>query len=419
MTSLKYRRGTAYKVSFPTVGSLTAQPYYVELRQVKGEHEILTLEFKRTSSLWFEVLKTGTPVAFTWDQNGKKGSWYGYVTVVSKQSASQMNRTFKIICVGTSFVLKAKSQVSFKDCTIAEAAEKIAKQFNFRFVGTPTTRKFTSLPLAGQSYWEWLQKQAARIGYVCTVRNGTMYFTTIDSLIDMFMPTSAVLTGEPPGPASDRKVFDRTLDSFTVLNSDYLDHDILPQRTARVVSGMNPVTGQVLSSSSAPNKHRKPLRSKETPTLFSTYSDEVVHSANAAKQAAYEQARAVTFSIVAEVIGQGDPFIHPYSTVAVEGTGVETDGYWVTASAIHQMYITGEYQVECRVLSDGLGKTVSTPVRRPDGNPHGTVNLTAATLNILKRGTSTAPTLKLVTKVPIQVESQQGFVELGSIWSGR
>ena len=419
MNSFKYRRSTFYKVTFPTAPSLKAAPTSVELKQEKGSHDILTLKFKRPSAFWFQVLKTGTPVVFNWNQNGIVNAWAGYVNVVSKQTASQVEQEFKIVCVGTSYVLKTKSQRVFKNTTITEAVEVIAKEFNFRFVGVPTSRRFETLAIAGQSYWEWLQQQASRIGYTCMVKNGTLYFTPVDNLITRFISNSSVLAAEPVATPSDGKVFDRTLDSFTVLNSDYLDHNLLPQRTARVTSGVNPVTGQVFGASSSPNRHGTALRQKETPTLFSAYSEEVVHSSTSARYAAYEEARAVQFSTVAHVIGQGDPRMHPYSTVLVQGTGTETDGYWVIASVTHTFAFTGQYSIEGRVMSDGLGKTISTAVRKPDGNTHGTVNLTTAALSGLRSNEAAATPLRLISKTPIYVESQQGFSQLGTVWSGR
>jgi phage protein D len=419
MSRRKYRRSTTYKVEFPTAPSLTIQPMQVELIQEHGSHDILILEYNRSSSLWFEVLKTGTPIIFSWNQDGKRSRWAGYVTVVTKQSASQTQRMMRIICVGTSFVLKARSNRVFKNNTISEAVEKIAKEFNFKFVGAATNRRFDSLSLAGQSYWEWMQEQAARIGHVVLVQNGVLYFKPADKLIDVFMSNSAILSGEPPGPVSDRNLFDRTLDSFTILNSDYLEHPLLPHRSTRVTAGINPLTGALLSSEASPSNQTRPFRQLESNSLFRDFSDEVVHSTVAARQAATEEARARKFSLIAEIIGQGDPAIHPYSTVLVEGTGVETDGYWVTASVTHQLKITGEYQIEGRVMSDGLGRTLSTPFRRADGSAYGQVNLEAAVINSLDIRTVKSSGLKLINRVPVVLESQQGFVNLGSIWSGR
>jgi phage protein D len=419
MTSTKYRRGTFYSVIYPTAPSLTYQPREVELIQEKGSHDILTLEYSRASSLFLEVLQTGTPVAFSWNQNGRTGYWVGYVNVVSKQSASQGERLMKVICVGTSFLLKAKSTKVFKNVTVSEAAEQIAKSFRLKFVGEPTTRRFDSLSVAGQSYWEWLQEQAARIGYVMLVRNGIMYFRPADKLIDTFMDNSPILALEPPGPASDRRLWDRTLDSFNVLNGDYLDNDLLPQRTSRVTAGVNPITGAVTGSRKAPNNQQRPLRQNESGALFSGFSEEVVHTSLSAKQAAAEEARTRKFSIVAQVVGQGDPYMHPYSTVLVQGTGVETDGYWVVASVTHKLNLRGAYQMESRVMADGLGQTLTSPFRRADGSAAGKVNLDRNIMGLLDSKFDSNTPVKLIKKAPIIVESQQGFIKLGTIWSGR
>jgi len=419
MTSRKYRRSTSYKVTFPTAPSLTAQPKSVELRQEKGAHDILILEFQRSSSIWFEILKTGTPVVFTWNQDGQKNSWMGYVNTVVKQSASQQIRTMQIVCVGASFVLKAKSTRVFKNSTVSEAAEKIAKEFQFKFVGEPTSRRFESLSVAGQSYWEWLQEQASRIGFVILVINTTLYFKPIDKLIDLFISSSAALSGDPVGQPSDTSLRDRTLDSLTVLNSENLDHDILPKRMSRITAGVNPVTSAITGAKMSPSSQRNPLRSSQSGSLFSDYSDEVVHSGLSAKEAAFQEARARKFSIVANVIGQGDPYMHPYSTVVVSGSGVETDGYWVTASVSHNFTLSGFYQVDMRVMSDGLGRTKSTPFRRADGNTSGKVNLTAKVLGLLDGKPPSRVNTQLSVKVPMQVESQQGFNILGNVWRSK
>jgi phage protein D len=417
--SRKYRRGTSYRVSFPTAPSLTAQPGEVELRQEKGSHDVLILEYERSSSLWFEVLKTGTPVVFTWNQDGKGAAWAGYVNIISKQSASQKQRKMKIICVGTSFVLKAKSTRVFKNSTITEAAEKIAKEFNFKFIGDPTSRRFESLALAGQSYWEWLQDQASRIGYVMLILNGTMYFRQAEKLVDSTFSTAAVLSGESPGLTSNRNLYDRTLDSFTILNGDYVQHSSLPDRTSRLTAGINPLTGALTGYKSSPGKQNRSLRQKETPALFTSYSTEVVHTRLSAQQAADEESRARRFSVLAKVIGQGDAAIHPYATVLVTGTGEDTDGYWVTSKATHLFKIGGEYQLEAEVMSDGLGRTRGTPLRRADGSGYATVNLSEAVVNMSQPDRVSASVFRLITKVPVVVESQQGFVQLGSIWSGK
>ena len=414
----KYRRGTSYKVSFPTAPSLTALPAKVELHQEASSHDILILEYPKASSLWFEVLKTGTPVVFSWTQDNKGYRWVGYVNIVSKQSAAQKQRTMKVICVGASFVLKQKATRTFKNSTVVEAAEKIAKEFGFSFVGDPGSRRFDALSIAGQSYWEWLQEQAQRIGYGLVVVNCTMYLRPLDKFIDATSFDVPSYTSEMAGPVSGANLYDRTLDSFTVLNGDYVEDGFLTTRTARVSAGVSPATGKLTTHVSSPSDSKKKLRGGTSGTLFTAYSDEVVHTKGSAKSSSLAESQARRFTVPALIIGQGDPGVHPLVTVHVQGTGVDTDGYWVVSKVVHSFRIAGDYQTEMRVHSDGLGGTLPSSLRKTDGHRTNAINLNENVIEALQADKRVFGT-RLISKQPVVVESQQGFLQLGTVWSGR
>lgn len=53
MTNLKYRKSTYYEVQFPTAPSLKAKPDRVELTQKQYEHDLLVLNYGKSSSLGF------------------------------------------------------------------------------------------------------------------------------------------------------------------------------------------------------------------------------------------------------------------------------------------------------------------------------------------------------------------------------
>ena len=74
---LKNRRSTSFSLSFPTAPSFKAQPQRVHLYQEPGKHDILEINFQKSSSAWFRVLKTGTPVTFSWTQGRLKNTWVG------------------------------------------------------------------------------------------------------------------------------------------------------------------------------------------------------------------------------------------------------------------------------------------------------------------------------------------------------
>jgi hypothetical protein len=316
MTSFKYRRGTTYKSSFPTAPSLTAKPGRVELIQKQFEHDILILDYPQSSTLWFSVLKTGTPVIFSWTQGGKTSTWTGYVSSVSKTSAAERSRPMKIYCIGTSYVLKARANRVFRNVSVTDVARKIAKQFNLSFVGENSSRKFDQLTMTGQSYWQWLQEQAARIGYSLYVRNTTLYMRPMDKVINSGMSYAPTLSLTPPLNPAGSGVSERTLDRFRILNGDLIEDGSTPN-TVKITSGVNPLTGKAVSSSESPKRSGQKLRSKPNTALFRDYSNEVVHGSSFSKKAAKDLAEAARFTIPAKISGQGDPRITPYNVVYV------------------------------------------------------------------------------------------------------
>lgn len=201
----KYRRSTVYDISFPTMPSLTKKPNEVNLIQKCGHHDVLVLTYSSTSELWFENIPTGLPIRFSWTQNGLNQLWYGYVSSVSKVVASREEKTMELHCVGSSFPLKERANRVFTDKTVSEVVEIIAKENSMSFIGDMHERRFPQLTIAGHSYWEWIQEQAQRIGYVAFVDSSTIYFRKLGSVLQQRATSVPVLSmqelGEPTGQA--------------------------------------------------------------------------------------------------------------------------------------------------------------------------------------------------------------------------
>ena len=192
-TPNKTRRRNSFNISFPTLPSLTVRPRSVELHQKQYSHDILIMNFSETSSLWFESLTTGVPIKFSWEQGGHSADWYGYVSFVSKQVEKQRVQEMEVHCVGSSFPLKEKATRVFTNCTVPEAARIVAEEHGFHFIGDVDARRFSQLTMSGHSYWEWLQEQAKRIGFVLVVEGMNMYFREIDSFVDQQITSVPVL----------------------------------------------------------------------------------------------------------------------------------------------------------------------------------------------------------------------------------
>jgi hypothetical protein len=125
------------------------------------------------------------------------------------------------------------------------------------------------------------------------------------------------------------------------------------------------------------------------------------------------------FNLPAKLIGQGDPRIHPYGLVYVEGTGSQTDGTWLVKSVSHKMNRTGEYSVELVAATDGLGESnvdfvgnSATSSRPLDRSIVGKINLEAylssAVFNTSKTDTS-------VIKLPASARSSETTAYLKNV----
>lgn len=417
-TSRKYRRSTVYKISFPTAPSLTVLPERASLEQRVFSHDLLTLNYSRPSSVWFETLKTGTPIIFSWTNNNRSKTWLGYVSHVSKNTSGQKDRPMEIVCVGASYVLKARASRTFRNTSVTEAAQKIAKEFGFKFIGENSARKFEQLSMSGESYWEWLQKQAKRIGYGFYVDNTTMYMRPLDKLLNSGSGDTAILSGESIGPVIGKQFLDKTLDSFTILNGSYIEQEGLFY-TTKVTGGVNPLSGKVVSGKTSPNKTGTKMRNRIQTPLFTDYSDEVVHAKYLGKQASKDLAEGARLNTPASVLGQGDTRLYPYARVYIQGTGIQTDGFWMVKEVLHNFKFDGNYRAELKVLSDGIGDDVSSAFRRADATRLGTINLQEKGVRDLLNQTTGLSSYVLVAKTPAVFATQQGFNQLGNYWRHR
>jgi phage protein D len=377
VSSNKFRRGTQYSVEFPTFPSLTIQPRRVDLIQKQYHHDVLILEYIATSPLWFDNLKTGVPVMFSWSQGGHTESWPGYVSHTTKVVASQRENVMEVHCVSASYPLKENHIAVYTDMTIPQVVEQICREAGLKFVGDPHPRKFEQLIMAGSSHWEFIREQAKRIGYGLVVIGPTLFFRPLDRLIDQNGGNVPVLSLSQSDQVIRNKFLDKTLDYFKVLNGENIEDR--NSRTVKTVAGVDPYTGKPVTSTTAPNEIGVGLKVGINDVMFSEQrTDQVVHSRVDAKATSEGLAHLGRFNMPAKVKGQGDPRIKPFFPVFLSGTGASTDGYWVVEEAHHMLHGIGDYQIELTVLSDGVGDTNYTALRTEPSSIVGVINITDA-----------------------------------------
>ena len=352
----KVKRSTLFKVQFPTLPSIKSQPSTVFLKQKQKKHDILILDYPATSFKNARLLKTGVPVKFVWKQGSRKAEWLGYVSSVSTTSASQRMLPMKVYCIGASFVLKQAKSKTYKNKTITEVAATIAKENNLRFVGDIDTRRFNQLSISGHSQWEWLHEQASRIGYVAYVQGTNLVFRSIDKIIDGKTLDAPLFQFWGPYIPKSIEGMDRTLDSIQIMTGENIEGEY-PNRAVKQTGGVDPVKGTSFSHKKSPSKSGKSVRQNVSATLFDEYtSDQVVNSKSDSRAAASGAAELARFNIPAKANGQGDPRVHPYQMVEIQGTDNNTDGHWIVREVTHKLVYSGLYTLEMVIATDGTGK---------------------------------------------------------------
>jgi phage protein D len=355
-TGTQSRLSSYYSISYPDFPSIEIQPNEVVLHQEMGKHDILELRYTLLTPFILKALKTGTPIQLTWKNDKVSGNFFGYTTIVSLPIKYQDYQETKIQCVGTSYPLKESSFKVWTNKTASQIAIELAKKAKLKPMVTPHKTIFTQQSLSGKSYWEKLNELAETIGYGMQVSGTELHFHPIDKMINQFMTTIPVLYSDNSFVSPFNNFNAPTLDAFEAHIGDYLETSGELKRSTNVVTGVDPVTGKVYSSTTSPNKVGKSIRTTTKDPLFiKNRTNTVVNSSAMAKTLSEAVSHLGRLSIPGKGKAQGDPRIAPWRTVEVQGTQGGGDGFWVIKKAIHSLYISGEYEVEFECRTDGVG----------------------------------------------------------------
>lgn len=417
----KNTRGTSYTVKFPTFPStaMKVAPSKVTIVQKAYAHDIAFLEFPSASMSRLDLLSTNVPVQITWTQGKKTQSWLGYVTSVRQQTAAQTSQKMVIQCVGPSWELKNSTQKVFKNKTIPEVAEIIAKQFGFSFITdrSKTAVRLSSIVIPGNSYWEWLVEQAQAIGYGLSVIGTRMYFMPYRSFIDNGSTDVPILQMWRNDVPTGISVVDRTLIEFKSEKGEYYEGNA-SHRAQKIIQGIDPLTNRVIKHTADPKRKSGSLRKSTNDTLFNdNLAEYVVNNKALAIARAEGAALLAQFSTPAQVLAQGDPDFKPFQPVFIDGTGPTTDGYWLVMEVVHTLHIQGEYTAKMSLLTDGNGRSVETKTRQATAALSGQVNLEEA-IKYKKNRVTTSPAKSSVlkTKGNMFTQSNQGGNRTNTKW---
>ena len=179
---------------------------------------------------------------------------------------------------------------------------------------------------------------------------------------------------DPIIPRQDSRP-DRTLDFISIMVGENIEGS-RPDRTTKQVGGVDPITAEAFTAKRSPSETGSGVRASVSDTLFDDFnSEQVANSRLDAKNAAESSAHLARFNVFAKAMGQGDPRVHPYKLIYVEGSGSQTDGFWLVNEVTHKMSFGGLYSVEMVLSTDGTQSNNKTPKRNGDRRITGMINL--------------------------------------------
>lgn len=410
------RVGTTFEIIFPDFPTFKLKPQWFRLTQEQNKQDVIEVAFGSWDKHFQKAFKTGVTFKVKWKTQHAKGEWVGYVYNGEDVTQATVKRNVILKGIGSSFPLKEGGNKIWKNKTAPEIVTEICKQHKLKAVVDKSNVRFPMQSLVGLTKWEKVLELAERIGFHVNVTNTTVYFQRIDRMIDQFTSVIPVMSYHD-GDANYGTIFEaQTLDHFKAKLGDLYemgDH----VKKDKTIHGIDPITGKSHSSTAKPTKVGKNVRKNINDALFGQVVTSIVaETKSIAKELAEGLAHLSRFSMHAEGSGQGDPRIAPFRTVEINGTGSNTDGFWVIKKVEHFVTYDGRYTVDFSCMTDGLGKNKGGGFRKTSASTVPTRDVAYEMATGGKQAPST-PTLK--SRQPLVNQTLAGFKTTPSRWEGR
>jgi len=415
-TRTQNRYGTNFQVIFPDFPTFKQAPQWFRLTQEQGKQDVIEISYGTFDKHFQKAFKTGVMFKVKWNTKYAKNEWVGYVYNGDDVTQSSIKRNVMVRGVGASFPLKEGGNNIWKNKTAPEIVQDICKQYKIKAVVDKSNVRFGMQSLVGTTKWEKIQELADRIGFQAHISGTTLYFQRIDKMIDQVMSVIPVFSYND-GSVNSEAVFDaQTLDYFKSKIGDLLELGTYSKKN-KTVHGIDPVTGKSHSHTAKPTTVGKNIRTNVVDALFKEVATMVVaETKSLAKELAEGMAHLGRFSIHGEGRGQGDPRLSPYKTIEINGTGSNTDGFWVIKKVEHYVTFDGRYTTEFTCMTGGLGKNKGGAFRKTQA----TVIPTRDVAYEMATGGKQAPsTPTMSARQPLVNQTRGGFNTSLSRWVGK
>lgn len=409
------RYGTSFTVSFPDFPSFDLNPRVINLKQARGLQDLLVIEYPTYSQQYMDALHTGVAVKLSWTNEKGNGDWYGYVYSIHPDVNQSLDRPLVVKCLGAALGLKDGGTKIWTNKYASDIVVEIAKQFKLSPKVTPSKIFFSQQTLYQHTYWEKVQELARDSGYVAQLIGTELHFHPLDRMIDQSMGSIPVLEykqliGEPKSVIEGA-----TLDNFVLSSGDFSSNKHGNKRV-KTIAFVDPLTGNLSTSSSDPSKTGRSLRSKPKAALFSeNLHSTMVSNKQMAEAMAFGAAQLDRYTNSGSGLAQGDLRIAPYKTVQIKGVGPQADGPWVITEVTHYIDHLGASKSDFKCMADGSTVAREDSFRAENNTQIALRNLEYEITNqVQSRPTET----RLVGSTIMVNETNGGFVTTPRRWAG-
>lgn len=300
-----------------TINASPAEIYSVSVssHDLKHDQAVITTKLTKTQAKEF-LDKT---VSFSYGPVTNRGSFFGYVSVVSPSRSYQQDLTYDITCLGVTKPLQTGEPRFFRNRTGPEIAAEIVGAHRLGFYSDFHGFRWPSVGQTGESDWNLVCEVAVLCGFSVFVDQGVVRLVNSDHALRTQAPVVHLLKGD--------QVLDRgreLLDFNPVDKSTTLRPNIVPSYGYFNPSGDPAVTT---------NSESETRLVTDVPILSKGMADTLVTAFQKSSQKWNQTASA-------RIIG--NPSIKPGMTVSIQlgGSSVvanDYDGVWLVKGVEHSL----------------------------------------------------------------------------------
>lgn len=332
------------------------------IKQTARQHDQAVIRLRSRTMRWAQSLSSGTPIRIFWRGRSTDDSQFvGYITHVRPYVKSADNVfEFDIVAVAASRDLRVTGKNTWKNKSAPDIVKDIGKQFGFKVVTKPHPLKRPQTVQHGETYWEFLNRLAQRIGYTLRVEQTTIFFLPLEDMIQAAVsqaPRLTTLAEEDEGDWDEA-----TIASFSAWGGSTTESTEYSADTAIVVA-VDPITGQAVEESADPGTAVK--RGRRTKPPYKKYEPVIAHNRKDAKALAQGKASNGMMAVDAQMECVGYGSLAPYRPVYLTLTEPDLNGWWIVKSVTHTIEVeSGNYICDVTVSTDSLTPSAIPPRKK-------------------------------------------------------